>query len=280
MDNVFLVACSRSGTTLLQSMLATHPRIISFPETHFFHPAMPINPILRRLKLYGNKERQRVLDFLNTYGFDLDPFDENAGRSFHHRWCCTLIEVLEKMAREQAQKNDIRQPACWVEKTPRHLHYISSIEGTGCEPKFIHMLRRGKDVVASMHLASKNNPEEWKGVRPIKKCIRWWKTDVKISFRYQGQSNHFFAVYGQLIDEPEEVLKPLCQFLNVEYTPKMATQFHRSAPGLIAKEESWKARNTKRTLRKSTKLQDNFDESTIRYITRKTASVDLSSFYH
>ena len=33
---VFLVGCSRSGTTLLQVLIASHPRIHSFPETSFF----------------------------------------------------------------------------------------------------------------------------------------------------------------------------------------------------------------------------------------------------
>ncbi|NJL55543.1 sulfotransferase [bacterium] len=32
---LFLVGCPRSGTTLLQSMLASHPQIASFPETKF-----------------------------------------------------------------------------------------------------------------------------------------------------------------------------------------------------------------------------------------------------
>jgi hypothetical protein len=32
---LFLVGCPRSGTTLLQSLLAAHPQIASFPESHF-----------------------------------------------------------------------------------------------------------------------------------------------------------------------------------------------------------------------------------------------------
>ena len=35
-DRIFIVGCPRSGTTLLQSLLAAHPQIHSFPETHFF----------------------------------------------------------------------------------------------------------------------------------------------------------------------------------------------------------------------------------------------------
>ncbi|NJL67494.1 MAG: sulfotransferase [Microcoleus sp. SM1_3_4] len=37
MKRIFLVGCPRSGTTILQSLLASHPEIISFPESKFFH---------------------------------------------------------------------------------------------------------------------------------------------------------------------------------------------------------------------------------------------------
>ena len=38
---VFIVGSARSGTTLLQSMLASHPEVYSFPETHFFRGTIP-----------------------------------------------------------------------------------------------------------------------------------------------------------------------------------------------------------------------------------------------
>src|SRR5271165_5902703 len=33
---LFIVGCARSGTTLLQSLLAAHPTVLSFPETVVF----------------------------------------------------------------------------------------------------------------------------------------------------------------------------------------------------------------------------------------------------
>ena len=36
LSRIFLVGCPRSGTTLTQSLLAAHPMVASFPESHFF----------------------------------------------------------------------------------------------------------------------------------------------------------------------------------------------------------------------------------------------------
>ncbi|MGL4503377.1 MAG: sulfotransferase family protein, partial [Planktothrix sp.] len=43
-NRIFLVGCPRSGTTLLQSLLAAHPQIASFPESHFFQSLAPAQP--------------------------------------------------------------------------------------------------------------------------------------------------------------------------------------------------------------------------------------------
>ncbi|HEX6982768.1 MAG TPA: sulfotransferase [Balneolaceae bacterium] len=280
MKNAFLVGCPRSGTTLLQSMIASHSQIISFPETHFFSGTMPINPVLRRLKWYGKGDQKKVLAFLKSHGYNLNPFQDASNFYPYQRWCSKLGDVLDQMAEHVTVKQDsVGQVACWIEKTPRHLHFVSSIEKSAPQPKFIHILREGKDVVASLHLATKEHPDEWNGERSVKKCIQWWNRDIEKSLSYRNRPNHFFVVYRQLITEPEKVLRKVCDFLSVEYQQEMTTEFHQSATALTSPEELWKNRNTSNELKKSRKLRENFDEPTIQYITDKTVSVDLSSFY-
>ena len=36
---IFIVGCPRSGTTLLQCLIATQKGVVTFPETHFFEQA-------------------------------------------------------------------------------------------------------------------------------------------------------------------------------------------------------------------------------------------------
>src|SRR4051812_42681389 len=57
---IFVIGYQRSGTTLLQAMLGSHPRIASLPETYFFY---------------------RVADHADYFGDLAD--DENLGRALH-----------------------------------------------------------------------------------------------------------------------------------------------------------------------------------------------------
>ena len=63
MDNymvsrAFIVSCPRSGTTLLQSLLAAHSDIHSFPESNFFALATPRNLWRRFLGLHCSLRSQ------------------------------------------------------------------------------------------------------------------------------------------------------------------------------------------------------------------------------
>jgi len=54
---IFLVGCPRSGTTLLQSMLARHDRVFTFPESHLFARSVPSGGLFRMAGLAGRHAR-------------------------------------------------------------------------------------------------------------------------------------------------------------------------------------------------------------------------------
>ncbi|SHE40478.1 Sulfotransferase family protein [Fodinibius roseus] len=280
---VFLVGCPRSGTTLLQSMIASHPKVISFPETHFFSKTLPINPFLRKLKLHGPKSRKTVTRFLKNNNYEgLHPFAGISAYKFYtyRDWCHKLIDTLDQMISREAVKKNIEEPVWGLEKTPRHLHYISSIGQSPAPSKFLHILRSGTDVVASLHLATKRYPDQWGSERSVKKCINWWNSSIRVSLEYRQQSNHCFVVYEQLIEDPKIVLKAICAFLRLDYQQAMLRDFHRTAGSLTQEEEKWKNQNRNRSLDRSNKLQQHFNASEIDYITSHLLDVDLKQFYH
>src|SRR5262245_28494326 len=116
---VFVVGCPRSGTTLLQGMLASHPSIQSFPETHYFAKAYPRNALQRFLTVPTWSVRGYLPELLMELGREdllplaqLSPWDTAFQRPF--------LRILDAITLEAGR-------SLWVEKTPRHLHCIPQI---------------------------------------------------------------------------------------------------------------------------------------------------------
>lgn len=251
MQRLFLVGCPRSGTTLLQSMLSSHPQIISFPETHLLSQTIPVNPLLRFFMIYGSTSRAVLVKKMIDLGLNSDQvFVPESMILRSTAWTNVILKNIDCLANHIADGN----PAIWLEKTPRHLRYISLVSKADPNSRFIHIIRRGKDVAASMYFATQKHPEQWGGERSIKKCVYWWNRSIKYSKQYIGKQNHLFISYEQLLSDPEVVLKAFCKKMELSYRPVMIQSFHETASSLITKKEKWKKKNTSAQLSNSRKF--------------------------
>ena len=230
-NSVFLVGCPRSGTTLLQSMLASHRQIVSFPETHLFSETVPIQTWKQLMSWYGPHKREAVEKILRE--FEVNNPTEILPKKLvfsTKRWASFLLAAIDHIALTFDSKPETTH---WLEKTPRHLHYIDLIQEAVPESKFIHIIRRGEDVVVSMMEATAQNPEAWEGGRSMKEAIFWWNRAIKISERYLGKSHHFFVSYEELLQSPREMLNALSTFLGIPFSRSMITAFAASSLFLI-----------------------------------------------
>ena len=115
---VFIVGCPRSGTTLLQSMLAAHPYIMSLPETHFFFKLFYGN---YRLQNFGITiwSKKIIENFEQIGSVEKKPI--GIKKYFVGHLTKTFFEILDSKVKENGKK-------ILVEKTPIHLRYIPWIE--------------------------------------------------------------------------------------------------------------------------------------------------------
>ncbi len=251
MQRLFLVGCPRSGTTLLQSMLSSHPQIISFPETHLLSHTVPVNPVLRFFKIYGSTSCSVLFRRMIDLGLNGDQvFLPESVILRSTVWTNVILENIDRLANHIAEET----PTFWLEKTPRHLRYISLISKADPDSRFIHIIRNGKDVASSMYFATHKHPEQWGGERSVKKCVYWWNRSIKYSKQYLGKRNHLFISYEQLVSEPDVVLKAFCKKVGFPYRPVMIHAFHETASSLITEEEKWKQKNTSAQLSTSEKF--------------------------
>ena len=291
-NRTFLVGCPRSGTTLLQSMLAAHPQVASFPETHFFPTIVdlvefrefgevPRKPrrrrrllrtrLLRRLGIASQWGIVRLKNFLSEIGrADLDPLTSRCGVTMRS---CTaaLLDVLDTIALEQGK-------AHWVEKTPDNLHYVDIMERYVPKARFVHLVRNGRDNVASIHHAAQEYPEPWGREYPtLDRCIRRWLRCAGETLKHSRKKNHFVVRYERLADAPRAALERVCDFIGVDFDDSMLEDYGEAANGVILDRETWKA-DVSGPIRNAngTKFYQIFDERQRQEVLERTAEVDLS----
>ena len=265
---IFLVGTARSGTTLLQSMLSAHPELFSLPETHFWRGTIPFQACKRLGKSFGAQERRFVTDFLERLqAGDLKTL--LPGFTFSQkRWTRALLRILDQYTQRQGHR-------IWLEKTPMHLYYIDLIQAVDPNVYFVHNLRNGEDVVASLYDAGHKHPESF-NTRSIPRCVRRWRREIAISRRYIGQPQHAFVRYEALVENPEARLRSLCKRIELPFRNEML-DYRREANRLRFPEETWKERNSDQ-IRKVRKFDKLFSPDEQEWIQSRVSQIDLGIF--
>ena len=244
----FLVGCSRSGTTLLLSFLGAHPSIFGVFETHFFSRARPRIPT----RLLGIPRPWRARAELRKVAAHLgqEAIPESPGFSLSfRRYAQAFVSMLDEAARNQGKTS-------WVEKSPNSLFHIDHIERMAQDAKFIHIVRDGRDVVASWYKISQRDPI-WRGralrrqgfslskppVDPvIAGVVNAWNDCAKISLSRSGNGRHLMVSYQELTRDTQSTLASICTFMGVAYDPAMMRHQEgaREVVGSVATSEHMK----------------------------------------
>ncbi|MEG3967921.1 sulfotransferase [Microcoleus sp. T2B6] len=217
MKRIFLVGSPRSGTTMLQSLLAAHPEVISFPESKFFHYLL--------YKKFAGKFPGRMEAFfkdeINRPEL-LQDFDNSQTVATKVSW---FVGVLDGLAAEQNK-------SIWLEKTPEHIYFIEDIQRFLPDAKFIHILRNSMDTIASLHEATRNSHDLWGPGWDLNHCIHRWKEAMLISHKYAKKSNHILVKYEEILDNKVKKLEEICHFMGIEYDERMLDFYQEKAAHL------------------------------------------------
>lgn len=270
-ERCFLVGCARSGTTLLQSFLASHPHIASFPESHFFANFKPESRLANLLGFPDTRMWPNLRLFsetLEAQGYQVSLPKILWPRS---RLPQAFIQCLDDLT---AQMNG----RIWVEKTPRHILYVDRIERFLPEARFIHIIRDARDVIASLYEVTHEAPEEWgsSGGRSLALCTAQWLRSVKQTLQYEELERHHIVFFDDLTHNTEACLKDICNFLKIEYDPEMISGRRGQVKNLVGAGEFWKAGVIDEEVRRdgvNKKFLRHFSSTEQDYIDEKVASV-------
>ncbi len=226
---VFLVAKDRSGTTLLQTMLDSHPDISAPLESrfvlHFKNKYGKVTQWTQKIKegfitdlvkeqkielfweldIEGLRQRMASLPEQTTYG-EICKQVYVSTASFHEKGTAELI----------------------VDKNPIYAIMIPLLKEIYPDARFIHLVRDFRGNVNSIFSLYKKISIKNLG-------LSWVMTNLEIEKAKALQPEGFITVrYEDLLDQPKKELERLVHFFGLEFHPAMLTYHERIAEAIEA----------------------------------------------
>lgn len=220
---IFVVGAPRSGTTLLQYMLRSHPRI-SFPtsESHFFIPLYRNQASFGDLKQVENVRRvlgemYRInADFLETnlHGmhFDIDSLAGELHAEGRHTVQGIITGLFEKNARGEGK-------ARWGDKTPYYVLHMPKLLDWFPNAKIIHLIRDGRDCALSM-FERKHDFRVYNTYYAAKYWQHFVDTGREVGSRL-GANTYMEIRYEDMLADPVAAARRICEFLGEEYSDRV-----------------------------------------------------------
>jgi len=144
--NFFLLGCSRSGTTLLASLLNSHPDILVPPETWWFSTVKELGQANIRSKIWYKVLMHRVHGFLQSSQdpkiVELIPIFLGKNNHFVGHYSELFLKLIEEI---KTQRNIM----VVGEKTPAHSTYMEEINTYYSSMNKVILLRDPRDIVCS-----------------------------------------------------------------------------------------------------------------------------------
>jgi Sulfotransferase family len=210
---IFIVGAGRSGTTLLQSLMDSHPNIVATQECLFI---IALYPSFGKIR---NWEKKDILKFIDALAllriFILWPLDREV-------LTAELLAALEfadypllcKIVYYQMRK-DKERISVLIDKNPLHSIFLKKVRTIFPEAKFIHLIREPRDNVNSniMRFGSKNT---------FFLARKWIGFNARIESMKRKIPDRFFTVlYEDMVVNTENVFRALCEYLGVDYSDSM-----------------------------------------------------------
>ncbi|NES04756.1 MAG: sulfotransferase [Okeania sp. SIO2F4] len=105
-----------------------------------------------------------------------------------------------------------------------------------------------------------------------------WMRAIAASQKHLDKPNHVMVKYEDLVEDTQNQLVKLCNFMDVEFEENMLSTYGETASNVSLQREHWK-KDVSRKIEKasSTKFERLFDESQREYILEKVTPMNLKS---
>lgn len=192
--------CARSGTTLVRVILDSHSRVVIGPPTSLFIPVR-LDPQDIAFRLALGEERIATLSTRAP----------------------NRVEFIESVAHEVKA---VYGKQIWGDKTARNVHRFKWILEHFPNARIIHVIRDGRDVVCSLRTHRRRRVVDGEiqpieTMMPLRLCMDRWIEAVEAGIALRGDRRYFEVYYEELVANPMNTIKAICEFLKISFEPQM-----------------------------------------------------------
>jgi hypothetical protein len=208
---IFLISLPRSGSTLLQKILTTHPDIYSISETWIILPLSHLFEKKGIKTLYSHQTFSIAMeDIINAFPVKEDGV-LNITRSF-------ILEFYKGLVKDE-------HCSFFLDKTPRYYLIIPFLFKVFPDAKYVFLFRNPLDVLASI-------VNTWHDGR-LKSSLRYNLIDIYrgpklLSEGFEILKERAVSIdYADLVHDTENVLKALCAYLEISFSDNMIHSYNK-----------------------------------------------------
>jgi hypothetical protein len=209
----------RSGTKLLRDLLNRHPRIgIPIIESHiipFMVRRFGNPPNLSQTEamdeFYQILLRTAFIEEIKDRGKGLLP-REILGRIPNKRSWSAIFETILRFYAPPGKEDEF----IWGDKTPGYLNHMLLLQELFPSGRFLHIIRDPRDYALSVQQAWNKSL--------YRAAYRWRNTLEKVRHDSAKLGSNYMEIYFEsLLDNPEQTLRRICDYLGCSFISVMTT---------------------------------------------------------
>ncbi len=231
--NVLLIGGHpKSGTTLLVSLLDSHPALLVFPEE------ICIAHVPRERSTEGRAKCMIENSDVALPGKGLIELP-NGARDYRHidgtgyindlrkrigsaQSVKACFEAVFKTWAEHDPETDHSQLKYFVEKTPNNERLYSTYRAWFADARFLHIIRDPRDNYTS-YLRKR-------GTWPVEKFADNWAISSRLATERKDLPHYHVLRYEDLVNEPEKQMRAVARFLSIDFDESLLKPTRAGTP--------------------------------------------------
>jgi hypothetical protein len=266
----FIAGAAKSGTTLLVSLLDSHPKLLVMPQDTAYFPTV--------LTKYGSRGRRAQFDYLTKESWTnvLFGFQAMRGRQDYAQFPKQkFLETFERVAFDPANANrdllvlmmeayaevvgvPLDRIKRWVEKTPANRNYVLEIFSRFPKAKLLLTMRDPRALLAAQIALEHARKTRRFSVYYV---VAHWRAAAKLAKRIRNEEVPGLVVgYEDLALDPKMSMQKVCDYLEINFDPEIVlnpTKVGRSWAGNSAAGDRFTEISTAPVTRWKNELNEN-----------------------